>query len=62
MLSEMEEFSKHKKDFKKKNKYHQLLRDSGDFKGAFSLKVIDGRKSEYKRQKMRTNDVNEEDD
>jgi hypothetical protein len=55
-----DDFEKTKKDFKKRNRYAAMLKDQGDFKGAFSLKVVDNRKQDYKRSKMRTNEIYEE--
>jgi hypothetical protein len=55
-----DDFEKTKKDFKKRNRYAAMLKDQGDFKGAFSLKVVDSRKQDYKRSKMRTNEIYEE--
>ena len=42
----------------------KVLRDPGDHKGAFALKVIDPKKQEYKRKKMKVGEAyaNEEDD
>lgn len=45
-----------------RNKYAKSLRDQGEHKGAFSLKVIDSRKQEYKRTKMRVTDINDEEE
>ncbi len=45
-----------------RNKYAKSLRDQGDHKGAFSLKVHDARKTEYKREKMRVTDINDEEE
>lgn len=49
---------------RKRNLMARTIKDYGEHKGAFSLKVIDPRKGEYKRKKIRTGDVyaNEEDD
>jgi len=45
---------KSKRSFnRKKNMIAKVLRDPGDMKGAFALKVIDSRKQEYKRIKMK---------
>jgi len=43
-----------------RNKYAKALRDQGDFKGAFSLKIVDSRKQEYKRSKVRINNIDDE--
>lgn len=42
---------------RKKNIMAKALRDRGDLKGAFALKVIDSRKSEYKRERIKVNEV-----
>lgn len=47
---------------RRKNKYAKLLRDQGDFKGAFSLKVINPKKGEYKRERITVKDINTEDE
>lgn len=44
----------------KRNMMAKHLRDQGEHKGAFSLKVIDSRKGDYKRVKLRVTDINEE--
>ena len=38
---------------RKHNLIAKTLRDSGEHKGAFAMKIIDSRKQEYKRQKLR---------
>lgn len=40
----------------------KALRDTGDHRGAFSLRVIDPRKGEYKRQKLRVTEVDYEEE
>jgi hypothetical protein len=44
----------------KRNIAAKHLRDQGELKGAFSLKIIDGRKEEYKRKRMRINEIADE--
>lgn len=47
----------------KRNMIAKSLRDTGDHKGAFSIKIIDSRKQEYKRRKMRVTEImNDEDE
>lgn len=41
----------------KRNLMAKALRDQGDHKGAFKMKVIDSRKKEYKRERLRVNDL-----
>lgn len=48
--------------YSKRNKYAKSLRDQGDLKGAFSLKVIDSRKEEYKRKKLRVTEILDEEE
>lgn len=44
---------------RKKNIYARILKDSGDFKGAFSLRILDPRKDEYKRKKVNARNFEE---
>ena len=44
---------------RKRNIIAKSLRDTGDRKGAFSLKVIDPRKNGYKRKKMRVQEIDD---
>lgn len=49
---------------RKRNVMAKLLRDQGDYKGAFSLKVVNPKKEKYKREKVNINKLeieNEED-
>lgn len=41
----------------KRNLMAKALRDQGEHKGAFKMKVIDSRKQLYKREKVRVYDV-----
>lgn len=50
------------KHSRKRNIMKRCLRDQGDFKGAFSLKIIDGRKEEYKRTRIRVTEIPDEED
>jgi len=47
---------------RKRNMMAKALRDTGDHRGAFSLRVIDPRKGEYKRQKLRVTEVDYEEE
>jgi len=50
------------KHSRRRNLVAKHLRDQGDLKGAFSLKIIDSRKEEYKRKKMRVSEIENEDE
>ena len=41
----------------RRNPFAKKLRDYGEHKGAFALKIIDSRKQEYKRIKMKKENV-----
>ena len=45
---------------RKKNYIAKSLRDQGDHKGAFSLKIISPKKEEYKRKKFRLDKFDDE--
>lgn len=45
---------------RKRNMEAKHLRDHGDHKGAFALRVIDSRKQEYKRKRIRVNNYYDE--
>lgn len=47
---------------RKRNIVAKMLRDGGDHKGAFSLKVINPKKQEYKRVKMRITEIENEEE
>ena len=53
-----------KRSWSRRKNYHaKALRDQGDHKGAFALKVHDPRKGEYKRvKKIRLDIINDEDE
>ncbi len=42
---------------RKRNIMAKSLRDQGDHKGAFALRIVDSRKSTYKREKIKINEV-----
>lgn len=44
---------------RKRNIMAKVLRDQGDLKGAFSLKVINPKKTEYKRERMDVRHIEE---
>lgn len=58
-MSNPESKEKHTNRFKNKYKNNN---ERLDWKGPFSLKVIDSRKQEYKRTKMRVTDINDEEE
>lgn len=57
-----DDFEKTRRDFKKRNKYAAALREQGEMRGAFSLKVVDSRKQDYKRSKMKVTDIYDEEE
>ena len=57
-MSSAEDREKHSQR-RKRNKLAQILRDPGEHRGAFSLKVIDSKKQIYKRRKLRVTEVND---
>lgn len=60
-MSDPETRDKHSQR-RKKNIYAKILRDSGERKGAFALKVVDPRKGTYKREKLDIRNLGEEDE
>lgn len=44
---------------RKRNRIARILHDPNEFRGAFSLKVHEDKKSTYHRQKLRVQDVDE---
>lgn len=44
---------------RKRNLIAKSLRDTGERKGAFALKVQNPKKGEYKREKLKVNRINE---
>lgn len=55
---EKERFSRRRKQ----NYYAKILRDPGEHKGAFALRVINSKKQEYKREKLNPRNVQVEDE
>lgn len=55
-MGSVEDREKHSKR-RKRNIYAKSLRDQGDHKGAFRLRVIDPRKTEYKRVRINPNEI-----
>lgn len=45
---------------RKRNFIAKSLRDSGDRKGAFKLRVVNPKKGEYKRERINVKDINDE--
>lgn len=45
---------------RKRNIMAKVLRDPGEHRGAFALKVIDSRKTKYKREKINVRQIEEE--
>jgi len=47
---------------RKRNMIAKSLRDNGDKKGAFALKVINPKKTEYKRKKLNPRVIGDDED
>lgn len=60
-MSDPDTKEKHSRKYRR-NMMAKSLRDTGDHKGAFALKVVDSRKSEYKRKRLRLSEVEDEED
>lgn len=60
-MSDPDTKEKHSRKYRR-NMIAKRLRDTGELKGAFSMKVIDGRKQEYKRERININKIEEEND
>lgn len=55
-MSEPEEKERHARK-RKKNIMAKILRDTGEHKGAFSLKIINPKKTRYKREKVNLKNI-----
>lgn len=60
-MADIESKIKHSLHYKR-NLAAKALRDQGELKGAFKMKVIDSRKQEYKRVKLRVHDIEGDND
>lgn len=40
----------------------KMLRDTGEHRGAYAIKIIDERKGTYKREKVRINEIVDDED
>lgn len=47
---------------RRRNIMAKMLRDTGEHRGAYALKTVDERKGVYKRERMRVNEIVDEDD
>lgn len=47
---------------RQKNLMAKALRDPSEHRGAFAMKVVDSRKQQYKRKRMRTTDIEQDTD
>jgi len=46
---------------RKKNIMARALYDRGDHKGAFAIRIVSPKQGEYKRERMKVTEINEED-
>lgn len=47
---------------RRRNIMAKMLRDTGEHKGSYAMKIIDERKGIYKREKVRINNIVDEED